>query len=163
MLVFAFVLLLPMLTSPSQCEQIAPEGFAAIFDANGVATLSQSWKHLAPCGKLIVYGFHTMMPRVGGVISPLFWLRIARDWLRTPSFNPLEMTSSNRSALAFNLSFLFSRRDILDEAMAELLGWVAEGQLVMPKVTEFPMADVRKAHAALESGTTVGKLVLIPP
>ena len=35
-------------------EEAAPEGFAAVFDANGVATLQDSYNHLAPCGKLIV-------------------------------------------------------------------------------------------------------------
>ena len=34
----------------------APDGFAAIFDANGVATLAQSYAHLARTGKLVVYG-----------------------------------------------------------------------------------------------------------
>ena len=33
-----------------EASAFAPEGFAAIFDANGVATISQSWSHLAPCG-----------------------------------------------------------------------------------------------------------------
>lgn len=41
----------------AQARSFAPRGFAAVFDANGVATLQQSWEHLAPCGKLIVYGF----------------------------------------------------------------------------------------------------------
>ena len=101
-----------------EVERFAPAGFAAVFDANGVATLSQSWEHLAPCGKLIVYGFHTMLPKRGGVLGPVQWLGLARDWLRTPRFNPLDMTSSNRSVLAFNLSFLFDRRDIFETVRA---------------------------------------------
>jgi len=72
------------------------------------------------------------------------------------------MVPANKSVLAFNLSFLFNRRDILDEAMGQLLGWVASGELTMPRITEFALADVRKAHAAIESGSTVGKLVLLP-
>ena len=146
-----------------QAEAFAPHGFAAIFDANGVATLSQSWEHLAPCGKLIVYGFHTMLPRHGGVLGPLQWLRMARDWLRTPRFNPLDMTATNRSVLAFNLSFLFDRRDIFQPAMVEIMRWVSEGKLCLPKVSSYPLGDVRMAHAAIESGSTVGKLVLLPP
>ena len=35
--------------------------------------------------------------------------------------------------------------------------------LHMPQVTTYPLADVRKAHAAIESGRTVGKLVLLSP
>lgn len=144
-------------------RKIAPGGFAAVFDANGVATLGDSYEHLAPCGKLIVYGFHTMLPKMGGVIDPLQWVRMGVQWLRTPRFNPLAMVPANKSVLAFNLSFLFDQKELLTGAMAELLGWVHSGQLKMPKVTEYKLDDVRKAHAALESGKTVGKLVLIPP
>lgn len=144
-------------------RKVTPGGFAAIFDANGVATLSDSYAHLAPCGKLIVYGFHTMLPKEGGVINPLQWIRMGVQWLRTPRFNPLAMVPANKSVLAFNLSFLFDQKDLLADAMDELMGWLSSGQLKMPKVTEYKLDEVRKAHAALESGKTVGKLVLVPP
>ena len=147
----------------AQARRLAPKGFAAIFDANGVATLAGSYAHLAPCGKLIVYGFHTMLPKEGGVLDPLQWLRMAVGWLRTPRFNPLKMVPENKSVLAFNLSFLFDQKELLDSAMAELLGWIESGRLKMPTVTAYPMDEVRAAHAALESGKTVGKLVIVPP
>ena len=37
-------------------ESYVPGGFQAVFDANGVATLTASYNHLAPAGRLIVYG-----------------------------------------------------------------------------------------------------------
>ena len=33
-----------------------PKGFQVVFDANGVETLQESYNHLAPGGKLVVYG-----------------------------------------------------------------------------------------------------------
>ena len=144
-------------------RRCAPGGYLAIFDANGVATLKNSYEQLAPCGKLIVYGFHSMLPRTGGVLSVLQWLRMARDWVLTPRFDPLTMVSSNKSVLAFNLSFLFSRRDLLDDAIGEIFGWIEAGKLAVPDVTVYGAGDVRLAHAALESGSTVGKLVLKMP
>jgi synaptic vesicle membrane protein VAT-1 len=104
-----------------------------------------------------VYGFHSMLPREGGRPS---WSRLAVDWLRTPRFNPLALTNDNASVLAFNLSYLFERRDVLAEGMARLLAWVEEGRLVAPPVTRYPLEQVADAHRALESGRTVGKLVL---
>ena len=62
--------------------------------------------------------------------------------------------------MGFNLSFLFNRTEILEEAMGKLLGWVAEGQLRVAKVALYDLGDVASAHAALESGLTMGKLVL---
>jgi NADPH:quinone reductase-like Zn-dependent oxidoreductase len=140
-------------------EQAAPGGYDVVLDANGVETLGESYRHLASPGKLVVYGFHTMMPREGG--RPR-WLKLGLDWLRTPRFNPIDMTGRNASVLAFNLSYLFERREVLADGMARLLAWVAEGRLRAPTVTTFPLDRVADAHRAIESGTTIGKLVLLP-
>jgi NADPH2:quinone reductase len=52
--------------------------------------------------------------------------------------------------------------DLLDEAMAQIVGWIEAAKLAPPRVTTYPLGDVAKAHADIESGLTVGKLVLIP-
>jgi synaptic vesicle membrane protein VAT-1 len=135
----------------------APEGFDVVLDANGVSTLAASYDHLAPLGRLVVYGFHGMLPRTGGRPN---WLKLARDWLRTPRFNPLDLTTSNRSVLAFNLSFVSQRSDLLVPAMQGILRGFDEGWLRPPPVTRYPLAEVARAHADLESGATVGRLVL---
>jgi synaptic vesicle membrane protein VAT-1 len=44
--------------------------------------------------------------------------------------------------------------------MQRILRGFDEGWLKSPPVTRYPMADVARAHADLESGQTVGKLVL---
>lgn len=141
-----------------QVEHHSPNGYQAIFDANGVSTLKQSYAHLAPMGKLCVYGFASMLPHDG----KLNWLKMAIDWLRTPRFNPLDMTQSNKSVLAANLSFLSDHAGLLRTGMLELLELFANGSLAPPPITEFPLADAAKAQALIESGKTVGKLVLIP-
>lgn len=138
-------------------EAIAPAGVDVILDANGVATLAESYAHLAPTGRLVVYGFHTMLPRGRGRSNPL---SLVWNWLRTPRFDPLRMTHENRSVLAFNLSFLGQRLDLLGRGMAWLIEAVEAGRLAAPAVTEYPFAEVADAHRALESGETTGKLVL---
>lgn len=140
-------------------ERAAPRGYDVVLDANGVATLGESYRHLARPGKLVVYGFHSMMPRQGGRPN---WVKLAADFLRTPRFSPLAMTQDNVSVLTFNLSYLFEKREVLAEAMGRLLAWVDEGRITPPPVTRFPLDRVADAHRALESGSTVGKLVLVP-
>ena len=137
----------------------APEGFDAVFDANGPQTLRQSYRALAPEGRLVTYGFHGVMPRRGG--RPRWW-RLGLGWLRTPRFDPFDLVQSNRAVLGFNLSFLFHRTELLQKAMAELLGWAAEGRIAPVPIERFPLSRVAEAHAAIESGRTVGKLVLVP-
>jgi NADPH:quinone reductase-like Zn-dependent oxidoreductase len=141
-----------------EVERLAPLGCQAIFDANGVSTLKQSYVHLAPMGKLCIFGFASMLPHNG----KLNWFKMAIDWLRTPRFSPLDMTQSNKSVLAANLSFLSEHAGLLRTGMQELLDLFSNGQLIAPAITEFPLADAAKAQALIESGKTVGKLVLIP-
>jgi NADPH:quinone reductase-like Zn-dependent oxidoreductase len=141
-----------------EVERLAPLGCQAIFDANGVSTLKQSYVHLAPMGKLCIFGFASMLPHNG----KLNWLKMAIDWLRTPRFSPLDMTQSNKSVLAANLSFLSEHAGLLRTGMQELLELFGSGQLIAPAIIEFPLADAAKAQALIESGKTVGKLVLIP-
>lgn len=137
---------------------LAPPGYHAVFDANGVATLAGSWSLLAPMGKLAVYGFASMLPKDGRVN----WLRLAWDWWRTPRFNPLEMTSTNRSVLAANLSFLSAEAPLLRRGMLWLLERFADGRLQPLPVAAFPLLDAAQAHRRIESGQSVGKLVLRP-
>ncbi|UCG08376.1 MAG: zinc-binding dehydrogenase [Desulfobacterales bacterium] len=141
----------------AKAEEICPSGFDVVFDANGPATLKQSYRHLAPMGKLVAYGFHSMLSKRGGFPN---YFKLAVEYLRVPRFNPLNMTGENKSLIAFNLSYLFHRTDLLDNAMHDLVTWVEEGKIKAPAVLPFAYDKVADAHRALESGTTVGKLIL---
>ena len=143
----------------ARAEAFAPQGFHAIFDANGVATLRQSFEHVAPTGRLVVYGFASMLPRAGQRRS---FVRLAWHWLRTPRFDPFAMTQKNRSVMGFNLSYLFEHTERLERGMELLLGWADEGVLQPPPLETFSLRDAARAQARLESGATVGKLVLRP-
>ncbi len=135
----------------------APDGYDAIFDANGAASLRRSYRMLAPAGRLVVYGFHTML--APGAARPS-WLRLARTYLATPRFNPLRMTMENRSVMAFNLSFLHDRPANLVRGMEAILAHFAAKRLAPPRVSCWTLPEVAAAQRALESGTTTGKLVL---
>lgn len=138
-----------------------PSGYAAILDPNGYSTLEQSYQHLAPLGKLVIYGFHSMLPKSSAASSGKpNYLKLARDWFRTPRFNPLEMTADNKSVMAFNLSFLSSRSELLNRAMRDILDGITSSQLKPLPVVEFALADAANAQRELESGKTTGKLVL---
>jgi NADPH:quinone reductase-like Zn-dependent oxidoreductase len=139
-------------------ERHSPGGYDLVLDANGVTTLRQSYRHLAATGKLVIYGFHSMLSTRHGKPNRL---RLALDWLRTPRFSPFDLTTRNRSLLGFNLSYLFDRTGMLQEGMEQILQWLADGQLRLPAVRSYPFEAVAEAHRALESGQTTGKLVLV--
>lgn len=142
-----------------EARRHAPNGYDVVLDANGVETLAESYRHLALPGKLVVYGFATMMPKTGGRPN---YLKLALDYLRTPRFNPLDLTNRSRSIMAFNLSYLFERQDILREAGASMAGHIADGSFRPPTVTTYALERASQAHSDIESGQTVGKLVLLP-
>ncbi|MEZ5542690.1 MAG: medium chain dehydrogenase/reductase family protein [Pseudomonadota bacterium] len=138
--------------------RLAPGGYQVILDANGVATLGASYRHLAPTGRLVIYGFHSMLHTRAGKPGRL---RLAIDWLRTPRFSPFDLTTRNRGVLGFNLSYLFEHGTTLQRGMRQILDWQAAGALRPPAVTPYPWTEVAAAHRALESGATTGKLVLV--
>lgn len=137
-----------------EAKRFSPTGYDVILDANGIETLSESYKHLSVGGKLVVYGFHTMFSKGRGTPN---WLKMAWDYIRTPRFNPLDMTNANHSVLAFNLSYLFGKVEFLNHAMQRML---QNPKLTPPRITTYSLADAAQAHRDLESGQTVGKLVL---
>ena len=140
-----------------EARAAAPQGYDLVFDANGPETLSGSYAHLRPTGKLIVYGFHTLLPKQGGRIR---YIKAALGLVAMPRFNPLHMTNENKSVIAFNLSFLFERESLIQEAIPEMTRWLKDGKLRPPMVQTFSLDDVASAHRAIESGQTTGKLVL---
>ncbi len=142
----------------AEARRLAPGGFHVVLDANGVSTLGNSYRHLAPTGKLVVYGFHSMLHTRGGTPRRL---RLAWDWLRTPRFSPFDLTTRNHSVLGFNLSYLFDHGTFLQRGMQQILAWQAAGRLQLPAITPYPFEAVAEAHRALESGHTTGKLVLV--
>jgi NADPH:quinone reductase-like Zn-dependent oxidoreductase len=140
-----------------RAEEISSDGYDVVLDANGVETLKESFGHLRPTGKLVIYGFHTMFPKKGGKIN---WLKLIWSFFRTPKFKPMQLTQNNVSVISFNLSFLFDRLELLEEAMNQLIKWIEEGKLQPPQTTTYKADKVAQAHADLESGNTTGKLVL---
>ena len=141
-----------------RAHEFAPKGFDAVFDANGADTLRKSYLHLRPMGRLVIYGFHTMLSH-GSIPNPF---KLVWQYLRTPRFNPLEMVDRNAAVLAFNLSYLFEQVPLFEVAMSELVRLLESGALRPLPVNTYPLARAADAHRQIQSGRSVGKLALIP-
>jgi NADPH:quinone reductase-like Zn-dependent oxidoreductase len=140
-----------------RAEEISPPGYDLILDAVGPATLRGSYRHLKPGGRLLVYGFASMFSPSGRKNYPsLIW-----RYFRTPRFNPFDMTLSNKTVSGFNLIFLFDKVEIFRKMMNDLLTWDREGLLPAMPTTVYAFEEVAAAHRAMESGKTMGKLVLV--
>jgi len=140
-------------------EKYAPKGFDLVFDSNGVSTMKEGYRHLKLTGRLVSYGFASMLPKSGR----LNFVALAIKFFKSPRFNPIRMAEGNKSVMAFNLSFLFERKDLLSESMAALMELLHNGSIKPLPVTEYAFTDYEKALRDIESGKTVGKLVLVIP
>eukprot|EP00435_Cladocopium_sp_Y103_P053920 s344_g17.t1 len=141
----------------------APDGYRAVFDANGVATLKASYNLLSRNGRLVVYGFHSNLPKCDGglgALSPLNWIRMAIDLARTPHFDPMFLTLDSKAVLGFNLSFFSDEIETGEKYLAQLKSWIADGKISVPPVRKFDFSQLREAHNALTSGQSVGKMVV---
>lgn len=142
-----------------EAENICPQGFDAIFDANGYTTIKKGYKHLRPVGKLISYGAHSLLPRGGS--GRVNYFKALVGLIKSPKFNPLQMITDNKAVVGFNLSFLFERQDLATEAMTNLLKLASEKKIKPLKTTTFSFEKVGQAHQTIESGASIGKIILV--
>lgn len=141
----------------AEAEKISPEGYDLIFDANGASTLRESYRHISPAGRLLIYGFASMFSPSGRKN----WVKLIWDYMRTPRFNPFDLTGANKTISGFNLIYLFDKAELFHGIMSRLLDWDSKGLFPVMPVQTFPFDEVIRSHKALASGHTVGKLALV--
>jgi NADPH2:quinone reductase len=71
-----------------------------------------------------------------------------------------ELMSRSRAVIGFWLAHCFSRPELLQPQMAELLAMVAAGTLTPQVGGSYPLGEARAAHESLRSRASVGKLIL---
>lgn len=128
-----------------------------VYDANGYTTISQGYEFLKPTGKLVVYGSHSLLPKVGGRIN---WFQLVSGYLKTKRFNPLDLVTDNKGLIGFNVSYLFEQEEMVKENMAGLAGLADSGKIYPFETTFIPFEKLEDAHRLIESGTSRGKIVL---
>ncbi|MFL5813907.1 MAG: zinc-binding dehydrogenase [Bdellovibrionia bacterium] len=141
----------------AEAKKVVPEGYHAIFDANGYSTMRESYEHLCPMGKLIVYGSHDLLSKKGGHLN---YIKAGLGLMRTPRFNPLDLITTNRGVIGFNVSFLFDEKEMIEQCIDGMQRRINEGLIRPIPVTQIPFESVADAHRLIESGQSVGKIVL---
>ena len=144
----------------SAAKKASYSGYSTIMDANGISTLKQSYDHLAPSGRLIVFGFHSNLPMGNAMLSPLEWIRMAKKVVSMPKFDAMDLTVSNKSVMGFNLSFFADERNVLSDMFDQVLQWIENNEMRCPRVVEMDMQNVADAHTLIQSGKSIGKIIL---
>lgn len=136
-------------------RQLQREGlhFDLVLDAIGGQVQQASFDALNPMGRLVVFGAAEFTP-TGKRPN---YLKAAWRYLRRPRYDVMDMISSNRSVLAFNLIWLWEQTDKMHALLEEL----SQVDIAPPHVGHrFAFDQAHTALAALQSGRTMGKVVL---
>lgn len=131
-------------------------GFDVVLDAVAGPFFRPAYERLRPEGRIVVYGaadFMTPGARPN-------YVRLALRYLRRPRIDPLQLISDNRSVMGFNLIWLWERLDQLPVAYDALDALIAAPPFVG---RSFAFADAPAAMRYLQSGESIGKVVLRSP
>lgn len=122
-------------------ELTGGRGVAAVYDGVGGPTFDASLAALRPRGVLALYG------QAGGAVPPV-------DPQRLNAAGSVFLTRPNLQHHIADPAELRQRSD-------DLFAWLAGGKVTAGVRRDLPLADASVAHQMLETGSSVGKLVLV--
>jgi NADPH:quinone reductase-like Zn-dependent oxidoreductase len=130
-------------------------GVDVILDPIGGESFTNSYRLLAPLGRLIIFGLSSA---AGGEQRSL--LRAFRAWWATPRFNPMSLINRNRGVFGLHVGHLWDERRQLAPIMSMLLQELSAGRLQPVVSRTFPLDRVADAHRFIQSRQNIGKVVL---
>lgn len=130
-------------------------GVDVVLDPFGGRSLRDSYRLLAPLGRLVVFGMFDALP---GARRHLW--RVARTFLQMPTFRPLALLHDNRSVLGLHMGRLFGEVPRLRPEMDAVLREIDTGTLRPVVAQSFPLDRAGDAHDFIHRRANIGKVVL---
>src|SRR3954469_3210432 len=130
-------------------------GVDVILDPIGGRSFTDSYRMLAPLGRLIIFGLSAAAPGERRSI----W-RAFHAWLSTPRFNPMSMINRNRGVFGLHIGHLWDERRQLAPLMDMLISELSAGRLTPVVARTFPLERAADAHRFIQSRSNIGKVVL---
>jgi NADPH:quinone reductase-like Zn-dependent oxidoreductase len=131
-------------------------GVDVILDSIGGGSFAESYKLLAPLGRLALYGVSSIAPG-----TKRSWWQAVRTVLSMPKFKPLSLMNRNRGVFGINLAHLWSETDQLRKAMGLLLDEAERGRIRPVIAKTFSLDQAADAHRFIQGRHNVGKVVLV--
>jgi NADPH:quinone reductase-like Zn-dependent oxidoreductase len=135
----------------------AGRGVQLILDPLGGRHWPKNYRLLSAAGRLIHIGMSSI---VTGNRRSL--LRIAREMIMIPFYNPLKLINDNKVVGGVNIGHLWDEMPMVRNWMAQLLSWYDEA-LFRPQIDHaFTFDQVAEAHQYIHDRRNVGKVLLTP-
>jgi synaptic vesicle membrane protein VAT-1 len=130
-------------------------GVDVILDPIGGRSFTDSYRMLAPLGRLVIFGLSAAAPGERRNV-----LRAFHTWLSTPRFNPMSLINRNRGVFGLHLGHLWDEHHQVGPLMAMLVSELHAGRLVPVVARTFPLERAADAHRFIQSRSNIGKVVL---
>jgi len=132
-------------------------GVDAVLDALGGSDWKKGYSLLRPGGMLIPFGWANMAKFGKRRIT-----HVLGEFSHMPWWTPVKLMQENKGVAGVNMGHLWQEREVTDAAFTALLKLFEEGA-IRPRVDRaFPFAQAAEAHAYIEAGQNVGKVLLTP-
>jgi synaptic vesicle membrane protein VAT-1 len=129
-------------------------GVDVVLDPIGGRSFAESYRMLAPMGRLILVGVSSVAAERRSV------LKLLKTWWTMPSFGPLSLINRNRGVFGLNVGHLWSERRPLQSLMELILEELRAGRLQPVVSRTFPLERAADAHRFIQSRANIGKVVL---
>jgi NADPH:quinone reductase len=122
-------------------EATSGKGVDVALEMAGGEVFNKTLKCLAAFGRIVIYGVDS------GEQSRLY---------------PSSLMGKNQSVIGFFLPQIMRKPELIQSSMAEMLDYLANGQLKLTIGGNFPLEQAADVHRLLQSRQTKGKLILKP-
>jgi len=130
-------------------------GVDIVLDPHGGRSFAQSYKLLAPLGRLIMFGVARLSRAERRRLLPMLWQILCMPW-----FHPIRLLNDNKAVIGVNLGHLWDQTSLLRQAMEYLLHLYQQGQIDPVIAHTFPLPEAAAAHRYLHERRNIGKVVL---
>ncbi|MDH3624718.1 MAG: medium chain dehydrogenase/reductase family protein [Myxococcales bacterium] len=132
-------------------------GVDVVLDALGGTDWKKGYSLLRPAGMLIAFGWANMVKDEKRRMT-----RVLGQLARMPRWTPVKLMNDNKGIAGINMGHLWGHVEIGTEEIVALLKLYEEG-LIKPHVDRtFTFEQAGDAHAYIEAGKNVGKVLLKP-
>jgi NADPH:quinone reductase-like Zn-dependent oxidoreductase len=134
---------------------VGTRGVDVIFDSVGGRTFSKGMKLLAPAGRMVTFG-------IANVASPKKNpLRMLTTMVGFGLYHPGMLLSKSQSIIGLNLfKIAQGRPDLIRESLRQVVELTLNGELKPHAGATFRFDQIAQAHELLQSGKSMGKVII---
>jgi NADPH:quinone reductase-like Zn-dependent oxidoreductase len=132
-------------------------GVDVVLDALGGSDWKKGYSLLRPGGLLIPFGWANMAK-----YGKRRMTHVVAQFSRMPWWTPVRLMHDNRGVAGVNMGHLWDERELTFEAFTALLELYVQGDIKPHVDRSFPLEQAAQAHAYIEAGKNLGKVLLTP-